>query len=173
MPAVKKNTRPKLPVAKNLTDLAQLEKVSDAPVVVDLIVGGTPIRFEGRRLRPCEERRVKSLLEAAFPPELPVDPATGEARYDIRDPAYLEAKETNRRKARALTLYFAYPIFRDALAATKGGGVPTDDEVMRFVESRPLDVSLLDYAQEQVFREIAFVDPRRVGFTSGSNSPAS
>lgn len=162
----------KLPEFQRLTDLSQLEKVSDAPVVVELIVGNTPIRFEGRRLKPEEERRVKALLDAAFPPELPTDPATGEARYDFRNLDYLAAKETNRRKARALTLYLAFPIFRDALPKTTGQP-PTEDEILKFVESRSLDVSLLDYAQEQVSKEIAFVDTRRVGFTSGSNSPAS
>jgi hypothetical protein len=167
---------------REIATLADLEKVCSAPVVVECLLANTtppqPIRLTGKRLTPDQEKRVKLILEAAVPPLLPPDPERPQAerQYDFHAPGYLQAKETNQRLARALTLYWAFPIFVTGWEDYKKSlspvppGAPNETQIMEFIESRPLDSTMLDLAYEMVTRNIAYVDEARVGFMSGSGA---
>src|SRR5437879_7212592 len=125
-----KTTGPRHPPVE-ITDLSQLEKLSHgAPIICDIVVRGQPVRLVGRRLKPAETKEVKLLLERALPSVLPPEKEGEPARYDFRDPGFLKTSEEDRRIARALAIYSAFPIFRQALAALahapQGGPITQD-----------------------------------------------
>ncbi len=161
---------------KTLTSLAEFEAVCSQPIIVECVMHGkTAIRLEGKPLRPDQVKRLNLILNQAMPPELPPDPAVpdGEPRFDFRDLDYQTRKETNRRKARALALWWSFPLFSQAKAQV-ADTAPTEDEIMDFVESRQLDDTTLDLAFAMVTRDVVgIVDPKRVGFMSGSGERAS
>lgn len=159
-----------------LRTLKALEDACDQPVVVDVVLHGTqPVRLTGRRLLPREQRRIQELLNRAIPPVLPSDKPDAEPQYDWQNAEYVTARETHRRTARALTLWYAFDLFRTAYfeeqKPNRPGVEPTDTEILDFIESRKLDVGVLDYMQDCVAAGIAYVDTARVGFTSGSGVP--
>ena len=94
-------------------------------------------------------------------------------RYDFRNPEYLARREDHRRRARALCLYWAFPLFRETGGAEPGtrNAEPTESEILHRVEHAPLDDSILELAYGLVTRELVGVDPHRVGFTFGNSSP--
>src|ERR1043166_9911352 len=121
-----KTTRPRTTGQRQppveITELSQLEKLSHgAPIVCDIVVRGQPARLGGRRLKPAETKEVKLLLERALPPVLPPEKEGEPARYDFRDPGLLQTSQGGRRFARALALYSAFPVFRQALEALENG----------------------------------------------------
>jgi len=135
--------RPHLPTPMEVSSLSQLEQLSNgAPVVVDVKLRAQMVRFTGRRLKPVESKEIKLLLEAAMPPLLPPEKEGGQVRYDYRDPGYLRKVEENRRKARALALHAAYPIFKEGLDAA--GGPVDENRIAEFIESRNLDDDVLE-----------------------------
>ena len=161
---------PPAPPYRTLTTLAELVAICADPVVVEGLVGAHRIRFEGRRLTPDEHRRVRQLLEQTLPPELPPETPGGEVRYNLRAPEFLARREENRRKARALALYWAFPLFgREEVRATPR----PESEVVAVVEQAAVEDSLLDLAWDLVMREQVGVDPDRVGFTFGNSNPRS
>lgn len=154
----------KQPEYRQLKSIEDLEKACSRPVVVECVIQGDRIRFEGRRLTPDERRRLQVLLELALPPELPPEREGGEPRYDFRDPKYLEARALNRRRARALALYWAFPIFQTETPLN-------EDQIVERIENSHVDDSVLELAFTLLTQEITAVDPARVGFTSGSSYP--
>jgi hypothetical protein len=136
-----------------ITSLSQLEQLSNgAPVVVDVTLRGQLVQFTGRRLKPVESKEVKLLLEEALPPILPPEKEGEPVRYDYRDPGYLRRVEENRRRARALALHAAFPLFREGLAAT---GEPVDEKrIVEFIESRELDDDVLDVLFKAVVERV-------------------
>jgi len=139
------------PVA--VTSVSQLEGLSHgAPLVVDVPIHGSLVRFTGRRLKPVETKEIKLLLEQVLPPLLPPEKEGGPARYDLRDAGYLRRMEENRRQARALALHTAFPIFREALAAEPG---PVDAaRITEFIESRNLDDDILEVLFNRVAERV-------------------
>ncbi|HVM48393.1 MAG TPA: hypothetical protein VMU04_10215 [Candidatus Acidoferrum sp.] len=142
------------PVA--ITSLSQLETLSNgAPVIVDVKLAGQFVRFTGRRLKPVEAKEIKLLLDASMPPMLPPEKEGMPMRYDYRDPGYLRKVEENRRKARALALHTAYPIFREAMASEDG---PVDENrIVQFVEGRNVDDDVLEVLFKKVIEPVVEV----------------
>jgi hypothetical protein len=170
MATPKQKAAARLPILE-VAQLSDLEQLSVAePIQVEVEMFGRRVRIVGRRLKPSETKEIQLLLERALPPALP---GKGDEpdRFDLRDPAYLEAKETHRRQARALAIYQAYPAFKqgyDAQAATEGG--QTDAErIMRFIESREVEDDYLEVLFRAVI-ERKVEASRYVGFTSGNSS---
>ncbi len=158
------------PAAVEITDLSQLEKLSHGePIIADVIVRGQPVRLVGRRLKPSETKEVRLLLERALPPMLPPEKEGDSARYDFRNPAYLTESEDNRRQARALAIYSAFPVFRAALE--KEGGPVDRGRIIQFIENRELDDDILDILFNLVTERVAGIAPH-LGFSSGSSSPS-
>ncbi len=163
---MKKQTNVPAPAANPsplaITSLSQLEQLSNgAPVIVNVRLRGQLVQFTGRRLKPAESKEIKILLESALPPILPPDKEGQSARYDYRNPGYLRAVEENKRKARALALHAAYPIFSEALAAT---GRPVDENrIADFIESRDLDDDVLEVLFNAVTGRV--VDAAAMGFS--------
>lgn len=147
-PKHKTTTRKLLPPVE-ITELSQLEKLSHGePIIARIVVRGQPVKLVGRRLKPAETKEVQLLLERCLPPLLPPEKEGEPARYDFRNPKYLEEKEEHRRMARALAIYSAFPVFKQALE--KEGG-PTDrDRIVRFIEEREIEDDIL----EELFRLI-------------------
>lgn len=155
-----------LPVIE-ITDLAELEKLTVAePVVVEVEMSGRKIRLTGRRLRPFEVKEVQLLLERALPPMLPGKDGEPE-RMDLRDPKYLEEKETCKREARALAIHMGFPVFKEALA--RQGGVIDKARIVEFIEHRDIDDDHL-MALFMALTERRVEAARFVGFTSGNSS---
>lgn len=145
--------RPHLPTPTDVTSLSQLEQLSNgAPVIVEVKLREQMVRFRGRRLKPIESKEIKLLLEAALPPLLPPEKEGGQVRYDYRDPGYLRKVEENRRKARALALHAAYPIFKEGLDAA--GGPVDENRIAEFMESRNLDDDVLDVLFKAVIERV-------------------
>src|SRR5258707_9707133 len=157
----------KLPPTE-ITDLSQLEKLSHgAPIICDIIVRGQPVRLVGRRLKPVETKEVKLLLERALPPVLPPEKEGESARYDFRDPGFLKTSEEERRIARALAVYTAFPIFRQALEALANGpqGGPIDqDRIVQFIENREIEDDVLEVLFGRIIERVVSV-PAYVGFS--------
>ena len=86
-----------------------------------LKLGEKTVVVAGRRLTPGEERRVFSLVNECFPPVIPGVPGPdgkpGEERYAVTDPGYLKRKAEQYSLARALALWWGYPMFREQRAA--------------------------------------------------------
>lgn len=148
--------------------VAELEGLCAAPVRVECVVGGQAISFSGRRLTRAEQRRILELLQTALPPVLPPEPGSDEPRYDLRNPEYQQAKRAAERKARALALYWAFPLFAQLVK----GAAPTDDDIVAALEGSRIAEELFDHAWERLNESVVLVDQRRVGFTSGSSNPA-
>lgn len=158
-PGHKPPTRP--PV--EITELSQLEKISHGePIICDVIVRGQPVRLVGRRLKPLETKEIKLLLDEALPPLLPPEKEGAPARYDFRDPGYLKRSEDNRRIARALALYSAFPVFRAALE--KEGGPVDCNRIVQFIENRELEDDVLELLFERVIERVVGLAPY-VGFS--------
>ena len=154
---MKKNQTP-----LEITELSQLEKLSHGePIVVEIEIRGKPARLTGRRLKPAESKEIKLLLERALPPVLPPEKEGGQPRYDFRDPNYLRSAEEDRRTARALAVYSAFPIFKQALEAT---GVAVDTRtIVEFIENREMDDDILEALFARVTERIVGIAPY-VGF---------
>ena len=135
------------PVA--ITSLSQLEQLSHgAPVIVDVPLRGQVVRFTGRRLRPVESKEVKILLESALPPLVPSTKEGEPVRYDYRDAGYLRRVEENRRRARALALHAAFPVFAEA--QPPGIGPVDADRIVERIETCNVDDDVL----ETLFRKV-------------------
>ena len=148
-----------------VASLSQLEQLSNGrPLNVELTVGGQPIMLTGRRLKPAEVMEVQLLLESALPPMLPTKEGEPE-RYDLRDEGYRRRVEMCRRKARALALVSAFPLFGEKVPI----GAPLE-QVVAAVEGANLDDDLLEALFRRVLERVVSVD-EYVDFTSGSNSP--
>ncbi len=149
----KATTPPPAQAPAEVTSLSQLEQLSNgAPVLVDVNIRGTLVRFTGRRLKPLESKEIKLLLEAALPPLLPPEKEGEPVRYDYRDPGYLRKVEENRRRARALALHAAFPMFREALSAD--GGPVDENRIVAFIEGRDLDDDVLDLLFNAVIERV-------------------
>jgi hypothetical protein len=154
--------KPKPKPLLEITELSQLEKLSHGePIVVELQIRKTAVRLVGRRLKPSETKEVKLLLERALPPVLPPEREGGQPRYDFRDPNYLRSAEEDRRVARALAIYSAFPIFRQSLE--KEGGAVDHKRIVEFVESREMDDDILDLLFGRITERIVGVSAY-VGF---------
>jgi hypothetical protein len=152
--------KPKPPL--EITELSQLEKLSHGePIIVDLQIRKATVRLIGRRLKPSESKEVKLLLERALPPVLPAEREGGQPRYDFRDPNYLRSAEEDRRVARALAIYSAFPIFKQALQ--KEGEALDNKRIVEFIEGREMDDDILDLLFNRVTERIVGVAPY-VGF---------
>jgi hypothetical protein len=153
-------TKPKPKPPLEITELSQLEKLSHGePIVVDLQIRKTAVRLVGRRLRPSESKEVKLLLERALPPVLPPEREGGQPRYDFRDPNYLRTAEEDRRVARALAIYSAFPIFKQALE----NDAADNKLIVEFIESREMDDDILDLLFARITERIVGVSAY-VGF---------
>jgi hypothetical protein len=93
-----------------------------------------------------------------LPPEKEGEPP----RYDFRDPKYLQVSEENRRMARALAIYSAFPVFREALE--KEGGPIDRDRIVAFIEGRDLEDDVLEVLFDLVTERIVGVGPH-LGFS--------
>jgi len=154
--------KPKSKPVTEITELSQLEKLSHGePIVVDLEIRQQSVRLVGRRLKPSETKEVKLLLERALPPVLPPGKEGGQPRYDLRDPNYLRAAEEDRRIARALAIYSAFPVFRQALE--KEGGAIDNKRIVDFIESRELEDDILELLFSRITERIVGVSAY-VGF---------
>jgi hypothetical protein len=158
---MKKQTEPKSSKSKplNVASLAELERLSHGtPITATILIRDQPVTLTGRRLKPSETKEIKLLLEKALPPLLPPEKEGGEGRYDLRDPDYLAAAEGNRRAARALALYSAYPIFREALEKETDGPVDAD-RIVKFIEGRDLEDDILEILFAKVWERVASPAP--------------
>ena len=162
-----RTTGPRQPPME-ITDLSQLEKLSHgAPIICDIVVRGQAVRLVGRRLKPAETKEVKLLLERALPPVLPPEKEGEPARYDFRDPGFLKTSEEDRRVARALAIYSAFPVFRqsfEALANGAQGGPIDQDRIVQFIESREIEDDVLEVLFGRIIERVVSV-PAYVGFS--------
>ena len=97
-----------------------------------------------------------------MPPILPPEKEGEQPRYDFRDPGYLRQSEENRRTARALALYSAFPVFRQALE--KEGGPVDQNRIVQFIENRDIEDDALEILFNLVIERIVGTGPY-VGFT--------
>lgn len=154
--------KPKSKPPLEITELSQLEKLSHGePIVVDLQIHKQTVRLIGRRLKPSETKEVKLLLERALPPVLPPEREGGQPRYDFRDPNYLRNAEEDRRVARALAIYSAFPIFKQSLE--KEGNAVETKRIVEFIESREMEDDILELLFSRVTERIVGVSAH-VGF---------
>jgi hypothetical protein len=161
----------KIPPAKVVTDLSEIEALTSEPVICDVLIKAKPFQFIGRRLIPNESRQVKVLLERAMPPVIKAG-APGELdRYDYSDPDYRDRLEDNKRRARAYALWTAFPHFRDLAAKLKVEPQGLE-EITTFIEGRPIDDDVLETLFRQVISDIG--EPEKyINFIFGDNSPKS
>lgn len=154
--------KPKSKPPLEITELSQLEKLSHGePIVVDFQIRKESVRLVGRRLKPSETKEVKLLLERALPPVLAPEREGGQPRYDFRDPDYLRNAEGDRRTARALAIYSAFQVFKQALE--KEGGVIDTKRIVEFIEGREMDDDILDLLFGRITERIVGVSAY-VGF---------
>lgn len=164
------------PVAYRPVTADELRGMCGAPLTCEFVLNGQRVSFTGTPLRPWQRERITLLLEAALPKELPAEEPGGEPRYDFRDPEYRAAKEKHRRTARALALWWAFPLI--FFAGANLPPAPSDDQVREHLERAEWDEGLLDMAFTVATESRTLVDPdrlvqaSRVGFTSGGGSPA-
>jgi hypothetical protein len=148
--------------AVEITELSQLERISHgAPLIVDVPIRGKVVRLTGRRLKPAENVEIKLLLERALPPLLPPEKEGEQPRYDFRDPGYLKSAEENRRSARALAIYSAFPVFKAALE--KEGGPIDSGRIVQFIENRDIEDDALEVLFNAVIERV--VGAPYVGFS--------
>jgi hypothetical protein len=166
-----------------VTDLRAVEAIHREEVGIDLNIGGQLFRFSGHRLIPSEANRVKHLMELAIPPLIPGGKETGEPRYNFNDPDYMARREEARRTSRALALWLGYPCFQSEAerlvreGAMVPGVVPaqvvvfpkTEQEIMRFIESRAMDDDALELLFVGMTRS-AVTLAGYINFTSGNAS---
>lgn len=96
-----------------VSDLSLIEKVHDEPIAVEVIVGGQPFKFEGRRLNPAQDNEVKGWLNRALPPRIPAAKEGEEDRYDLDDPEYRASRDKCQRTARALAIWHGFGVFKE------------------------------------------------------------
>ena len=113
-----------------------------------LKLGEKTVVVAGRRLTPGEERRVFALVNECFPPVIPGVPGPdgkpGEERYAVTDPGYLKRKAEQYSLARALALWWGYPLFREQRAAAGVVGEPGDAQILAVVEGAGLPEAVLE-----------------------------
>lgn len=167
-----------LPAARVVTSLDELEQLTNEPLKVAVLVRGQPFEFMGRRLRPAEAMEVKLLLERALPPQLPPEKPGGEPRYDFEDRAYLRRLEENRRRARAIGLWQAFPVFKERWAKQSPAEAPLSNHpdgqeaLTQFIEHLALDDEVLETLFRALTQDIAEVQ-KFVDFILGSGRPKS
>jgi len=150
-----------------VTSLDQIQAHHREPIGIVVSVCGQPYRFEGRRLLPHEDHQIADLLQRALPTRIAGE-AGAEDRYDFEDPEYQRTKQDFERKARALALWLGFPVFAaDAIAA--GKQLKDQGEICAFIESRSLDVEVLDALFGALTLNTVSVS-EFTGFTSGSSS---
>jgi hypothetical protein len=163
--------------AQVVTSLAGIEAWHKEPIGVEVALGDQPFKLTGRRLLPVEERQIKELLERALPPRLAGEPGA-EDRYDLMDEGYRSRKEECRRTARALALWWGFPVFASDFkvqnqVAHLGTTKPEDlKQILDFIESRNLPDQVLEVLFGALTLPVTSV-VEFTGFISGSNSPKS
>ena len=145
----------------NVQTLAQLVEAMP-PVICEFSVAGQSVMVQGRRLRPAETRRLSTILEDAFPPELPgekqADGTVGQPRYDVRDPEYRKRRRENQTLARALALWWGYPnLFQAAEGGPAEAGTPslTEAQIVERIENGPLAEDVLELLYATVTQVVA------------------
>lgn len=160
------------PAVKIVSSLDEIEAWHKKPIGVQVSLGGQPFKFEGRMLLPFEEQQIKELLERALPPRIPgADGA--EDRYDMQDADYRARKRECWRTARALALWWGFPVFRataekESLALKTA--TPEDlKQIMEFIEHRNFDDEVLEVLFGALTLSVLSVQ-EFTGFISGSSS---
>jgi hypothetical protein len=153
-----------------ITDLAAIEALCREGVRVDVEIRGKQCRFEGHRLIPAESREVEYWLEKAFPPLLPLAEGEKEARYHFMDLEFRVEKEANRRKARALAIWFGFPAFQARAQVTgKGYRGQTAEDITESIERMGFEDDVLDMLFTALSTSVVNRQAQ-MGFTSGSSS---
>ncbi len=123
--------------------LADLERIHAEPIIVAVSARGKMLKVTGRLLKPDELKQVRLLMDRALPPILPAKSPgnpSDEDRYDLKDERYMNEAETNRRTARALALFAAYPLFQ----TDEAKALSDRHKLTEYIETRSLDDGMLD-----------------------------
>lgn len=144
--------------AKVIGDLSELEAIHAEPLTVLYRARGHWIKIEGRLLKPSELAPVRVLMDKAMPPMLPAENPGDPPRYDFRNENYLNEASACRRKARAIALYAAFPIFRKGKE-----NLTNQEEILKHVENLNVDDGMLDVLFDRLTRDDKEV-PHYVGF---------
>lgn len=104
-----------------VTTAEMLDSVCKEEITAEFVFKGKLWKVKGRMLTPGERDRVDLILERALPDLLAATPGAdgAEARYDLRNPKFLEDKSKFKAQARALALFLAYPIIANCEAVKK------------------------------------------------------
>lgn len=145
----KQDARPTTTTKSNgtltITSLDELEALCRAPIDVEIKLGAREIKVPVRRLTPAEAARVDLIARKALPPVL-TDPATKQQRYDFTNPKYVEERARHGIQARAVAVFVACPLFRNA-PGVDGSDV---EKVTEFVQGKATEEIL-----EQIYEVAA------------------
>ena len=154
-----------------VTDLDAIQKQHAEPIGAVINVGGQPYRFEGRRLRPEEDREIAELLQSALPKRIPATEPGKPDAYDYADPEYQKSKSSYERQARALAIWKGFPVFRAEYNKQPSANPnPDRGEIQKFIESREMPDEVLEGLYGALTVSLVSVQ-EYTGFISGSSSP--
>ena len=153
------------PPARKVVKLSDLQKMvgETFTVEIEMPMQGL-VSVEGHRLSPAEVDVFQSVINEVLPPQVKGTPAD-KPQFNEFEPEYVKRKKKAFKLARALALYWAYPMF-----AGEKPGLEKHEEIYAFIQSRLTDSildALLHPLNDWGLRKVALVN-----FISGS-SPTS
>lgn len=153
--------------------------------------GQPPLLIEYQPLSDEDEERITVLARRAVPPlkaRPPIVPGLADDEqprdevYDMKDPEFLENSLKYQAEARALALYIAVPVIREAVATVVTEGGEPDPALLRKVLGAPKDKGGLGFTDpflEALYRAVQGVqipaeqEVRLAGFSYPSASTKS
>lgn len=115
-------------IVKKVASFEELQAECERAVLVKIPIRGVEYHVEVRRLRPDEEAQLDLILSEALPPRVPAVGEQGQQRleFDFGDPEYQKKNKEAQRVARAMGLWWCFPLFKNAKNAPSLKGDASD-----------------------------------------------
>ena len=146
--------QPKPP--RRITKLSELQAMCEERFDIEIqITSNEPVLITGRRLTPAESTILDEIINSVLPPSIKGVKAEDD-RFDFNNAGFIKAKKAAMVKARALGVYWAYPMYWG------DGPLTTDTEaIVKFVQSK-LTEAVLQVLWQQLqdggVRKVSFIN---------------
>ena len=145
--------------------MEELQRACTQNRVVELQIGDTPFRVDVRPMTPHEDAQIQSLVASVAPPFIR-GKTPEEDRPDYTQADFLRKKAVVEIEARALSLYWCVPLFKESKP-----GLQTKEQIADFIQQQ-FNSEILDILYVAV-RKSGVVKAELVNFTSASGSTPS
>lgn len=140
---------------KAIESFDELQAEADQPIHCDFTLNGKAHRLNLIPVTPELSEQLREIGRRAQPPMHPIS-----KQYDLMEPKYLEARDLNSRKARAVTVYACCPII-----AAKKPGLTAVDQIYQFIKGLRLPDTLLELIEAKAMIGGLGDVERRANFT--------